>query len=118
MKVFAIAVLSRLAAESLEYPSRPETVHPAGKRSSRAAHLGDLAQRDHVHIKPAAVHFLCRRASWNSVSSTCPGSSLSSASSISVTIRLVGSALGRLPFQPRDHLTNQTLDLRERIVAV
>ena len=45
VKVFAIAVLSRPATESLEYPSRPETVHPAGKRSSRAAHLGDLAQR-------------------------------------------------------------------------
>ena len=57
VKVFAIAVLSRSATESLDYPSRPETVHPAGKRSSRAAHLGDLAQRDHVHIKPQLSTF-------------------------------------------------------------
>ena len=57
VKVFAIAVLSRPATESLEYPSRPKTVHPAGKRSSRAAHLGDLAQRDHVHIKPQLSTF-------------------------------------------------------------
>ena len=129
VKVFAIAVLSRPATESLEYPSRPETVHPAGKRSSRAAHLGDLAQRDHVHIKPqlstfsgcsrtAVAHRRPEKLTWNSMSSTCPGSSLSAASSISVTIPLVGSARGRLLFQPRDHLTNQTLDLRERIVAV
>ena len=57
VKVFATAVLSRPATESLEYPSRPETVHPAGRRSSRAAHLGDLAQRDHVHIKPQLSTF-------------------------------------------------------------
>ena len=39
VKVFAIAVLSRPATESLEY-SRPETVHLVGKRSSRAAPSG------------------------------------------------------------------------------
>ena len=32
--------------------------------------------------------------------------------------RLVGSVRRRLLFQPRDHVTDQTLDLRERIVAV
>ena len=52
VKVLVIAVLSRPATESLEYPFRPETVHPAGKRSQQAE----------------AVHFLwlledCRRAS-------------------------------------------------------
>ena len=54
VKVFAIAVLSRPATESLEYPSRPVSIQLGNVPPELHIYL---AQRDHVHIKPQLSTF-------------------------------------------------------------
>ena len=109
VKVFATAVLSRPATESSEYPSHPETVHPAGKRSSRAAHLGDLAQREHVHIKPQLSTFSgCSRTAvvvW-----VASADASSSSFAIISPIKLSTFAKGSSPFEDSACIAEVTRD--------